>query len=139
MQKKEQQVCERIQKIISLGILLCGGWLVSGCVVLEEKYNAEKARSLNFQRLLTQEEKRTAELFLFGLDIDLGEQEGPAELIRQFFEGRAEAFARPAPLGPEIQQYRGLLRTLQHLGLEGLGGGIEDVRGGGGHAAIPWA
>jgi LysM repeat protein len=30
--------------------------------VLEEKYNAEKARSLNFQRLLTQEEKRTAEL-----------------------------------------------------------------------------
>jgi len=31
-------------------------------VVLEEKYNAEKARSLNFQRLLAQEEKRTAEL-----------------------------------------------------------------------------
>jgi LysM repeat protein len=30
--------------------------------VLEEKYNAEKARSLNFQRLLAQEEKRTAEL-----------------------------------------------------------------------------
>jgi LysM repeat protein len=62
MQKGEQQVCERIQKIISLGILLCGGWLVSGCVVLEEKHNAEKARSLNFQRLLAQEEKRTAEL-----------------------------------------------------------------------------
>jgi len=31
-------------------------------VVLEEKFNAEKARSLNFQRLLAQEEKRTAEL-----------------------------------------------------------------------------
>ena len=45
-----------------LGILLCSGLLVSGCVVLEEKYNAEKARSLNFQRLLAQEEKRTAEL-----------------------------------------------------------------------------
>ena len=38
------------------------GVLASGCVVLEEKYNAEKARSLNFQRLLAQEEKRTAEL-----------------------------------------------------------------------------
>ena len=62
MQKGEPQVCERFQKIVSLGILLCGGWLVSGCVVLEEKYNAEKARSLNFQRLLAQEEKRTAEL-----------------------------------------------------------------------------
>lgn len=42
--------------------LVCGGLLSSGCVVLEEKYNAEKARSLNFQRLLAQEEKRTAEL-----------------------------------------------------------------------------
>lgn len=35
--------------------------LLSGCV-LNEKYEAEKARSLNFQRLLAQEEKRTAEL-----------------------------------------------------------------------------
>ena len=36
--------------------------MVGGCVVLEEKYNAEKARSLNFQRLLAQEEKRSVEL-----------------------------------------------------------------------------
>ncbi|HWF59874.1 MAG TPA: LysM peptidoglycan-binding domain-containing protein [Nitrospira sp.] len=62
MQKGEQQVCERVRRIPFLGILLCSGLLVSGCVVLEEKYNAEKARSLNFQRLLAQEEKRTAEL-----------------------------------------------------------------------------
>lgn len=40
----------------------CAAVLFSGCVVLEEKYNAEKTRSLNFQRLLAQEEKRTAEL-----------------------------------------------------------------------------
>lgn len=33
----------------------------SGCV-FKETYEAEKARSLNFQRLLAQEEKRTAEL-----------------------------------------------------------------------------
>ena len=41
--------------------LICGGLVVSGCV-LSEKYEAEKARSLNFQRLLAQEEKRTGEL-----------------------------------------------------------------------------
>src|SRR5262245_51776773 len=41
--------------------ILCGSVALNGCV-LNEKYNAEKARSLNFQRLLAQEEKRTAEL-----------------------------------------------------------------------------
>jgi len=41
--------------------IVCWGFLLSGCV-LNEKYEAEKARSLNFQRLLAQEEKRTAEL-----------------------------------------------------------------------------
>lgn len=34
---------------------------MGGCV-MAEKYDAEKARSLNFQRLLAQEEKRTGEL-----------------------------------------------------------------------------
>lgn len=38
-----------------------GGALLTGCV-MSEKYEAEKARGLNFQRLLAQEEKRTAEL-----------------------------------------------------------------------------
>jgi LysM repeat protein len=42
-------------------IVVCGGLLLSGCV-MAEKYDAEKARSLNFQRLLAQEEKRTGEL-----------------------------------------------------------------------------
>ncbi len=41
--------------------IICGGVLLSGCV-MAEKYDAEKARSLNFQRLLAQEEKRTGEL-----------------------------------------------------------------------------
>jgi LysM repeat protein len=45
-----------------LGLLWAVGFLFSGCVVLAEKYEAEKARSLNFQRLLAQEEKRSAEL-----------------------------------------------------------------------------
>jgi LysM repeat protein len=42
-------------------LVICGGFVLSGCV-LTEKYEAEKARSLNFQRLLAQEEKRTSEL-----------------------------------------------------------------------------
>jgi len=46
---------------VRVAALICGGFLLSGCV-LSEKYEAEKARSLNFQRLLSQEEKRTAEL-----------------------------------------------------------------------------
>lgn len=41
--------------------IVCGLFLLSGCV-MAEKYEAEKARSLNFQRLLAQEEKRTGEL-----------------------------------------------------------------------------
>ncbi len=44
-----------------LGAILVGGSLLTGCVSTE-KYEAEKARALNFQRLLAQEEKRTGEL-----------------------------------------------------------------------------
>jgi LysM repeat protein len=62
MRRDGHPISARIQKITFFGILLCGGSVVSGCVVLEEKFNAEKARSLNFQRLLAQEEKRTVEL-----------------------------------------------------------------------------
>ncbi len=46
-------------KVIA-GMLVFGG-LLTGCVS-SEKYEAEKARALNFQRLLAQEEKRTGEL-----------------------------------------------------------------------------
>lgn len=46
---------------LSISAIACGGLILSGCV-LNEKYEAEKARSLNFQRLLAQEEKRTGEL-----------------------------------------------------------------------------
>lgn len=42
-------------------LVVCGPLLLSGCV-MAERFEAEKARSLNFQRLLAQEEKRTAEL-----------------------------------------------------------------------------
>jgi len=63
MKMEDRRVMNQTYKMLGCGVLvLCGTMSLSGCVVLEEKYNAEKARSLNFQRLLAQEEKRTAEL-----------------------------------------------------------------------------
>lgn len=62
MRRDEQPFGARVRKTALFGILFLGWSFMSGCVVLEEKFNAEKARSLNFQRLLAQEEKRTAEL-----------------------------------------------------------------------------
>lgn len=44
-----------------ISLLCAGAVLMTGCV-MTEKYEAEKARALNFQRLLAQEEKRTGEL-----------------------------------------------------------------------------
>ena len=50
-----------IGKQVSLSTVVLGTILLMGCV-MSEKYEAEKARGLNFQRLLAQEEKRTGEL-----------------------------------------------------------------------------
>jgi LysM repeat protein len=60
--KRENGVNKLIPRFSSrIVTIICGGLLLSGCV-MAEKYDAEKARSLNFQRLLAQEEKRTGEL-----------------------------------------------------------------------------
>jgi hypothetical protein len=60
--KGENRVNKLMPKFSSrIVTIICGGVLLSGCV-MAEKYDAEKARSLNFQRLLAQEEKRTGEL-----------------------------------------------------------------------------
>jgi len=48
----------RLTQLLALGIAVVA---LGGCV-MTEKYDAEKARALNFQRLLAQEEKRTGEL-----------------------------------------------------------------------------
>lgn len=60
---KGENCVNKLMPISSYRIItiICGGLLMSGCV-MAEKYDAEKARSLNFQRLLAQEEKRTSEL-----------------------------------------------------------------------------
>lgn len=57
----EQQGRMRSGIVVPIGLLILGSLGLSGCV-MSEKYEAEKARSLNFQRLLAQEEKRSAEL-----------------------------------------------------------------------------
>jgi outer membrane murein-binding lipoprotein Lpp len=98
MQKDERPVHERVRRFALLTAMLCSGSLLSGCVVLEEKYNAEKARSLNFQRLLAQEEKRTAEL-----DSDV--RRAKAEL--------AEYEARNRELSSQVQMAREQMGRLQ--------------------------
>ncbi|MBI3603759.1 MAG: LysM peptidoglycan-binding domain-containing protein [Nitrospirae bacterium] len=50
--------CGKVLHIAAVGL---GAILLTGCV-MTEKYEAEKARALNFQRLLAQEEKRTGDL-----------------------------------------------------------------------------
>jgi len=63
MNREGLRVDDQRPRMVAMGLaVVCTTLLLSGCVVLEEKYNAEKTRSLNFQRLLAQEEKRTAEL-----------------------------------------------------------------------------
>ena len=57
----ERQGRMRRAVVVPIGLLILSSLGVSGCV-MSEKYEAEKARSLNFQRLLAQEEKRSAEL-----------------------------------------------------------------------------
>jgi LysM repeat protein len=47
--------------VVSILMVGMSSIFLAGCV-MTEKYEAEKARALNFQRLLAQEEKRTGEL-----------------------------------------------------------------------------
>ena len=50
------------KRLIGLSIIcILSSGILAGCVS-SEKYESEKARALNFQRLLAQEEKRTGEL-----------------------------------------------------------------------------
>jgi LysM repeat protein len=98
MRRDEYPIGARMRKAALFGILLAGWPVVGGCVVLEEKFNAEKARSLNFQRLLAQEEKRTAEL--------------DSEVKRTKVE-LAEFEARNRELSAQVQMAREQMARLQ--------------------------
>jgi len=75
---------------------LCG-MALTGCV-MAEKYEAEKARSLNFQRLLAQEEKRTGDL-----DAELKQTKAQA----------SELEARNREMTAQIQAVREQLASIQ--------------------------
>ncbi len=84
-------------KTVRLVVALVGLPVLAGCV-MAEKYEAEKARSLNFQRLLAQEEKRTAEL--------------DSEVKRTKREA-AELEAKNRELAAQVQALREQLARLQ--------------------------
>ncbi|HXF91146.1 MAG TPA: LysM peptidoglycan-binding domain-containing protein [Nitrospiraceae bacterium] len=84
-------------KTVRLAVALVGLPVLAGCV-MAEKYEAEKARSLNFQRLLAQEEKRTAEL--------------DSEVKRTKREA-AELEAKNRELAAQVQALREQLARLQ--------------------------
>ena len=84
-------------KVLRLAAAGCIGMLMTGCV-MAEKYEAEKARSLNFQRLLAQEEKRTGDLDaeLKQVKAQAGELEGRnREMTAQIQAGREEPARHP--------------------------------------------
>lgn len=96
--KEENCVTKSITSATYRGVtIVCGMLLLSGCV-MAEKYEAEKARSLNFQRLLAQEEKRTGEL-------DNEAKRGKKELME--FE------ARNRELTAQVQAVREQLARVQ--------------------------
>ena len=101
----------RISNGFHLLTVCLGGLVLAGCV-MTEKYDAEKARSLNFQRLLAQEEKRTGELDseLKRVTRDAAEHEGrnrelEAQLkaVREQLAGIETAEVTYRPLTKEIR------------------------------------
>ena len=76
---------------ISKVLHICAAGLLLGGCVMAEKYEQEKARGLNFQRLLAQEEKRTAEL------------DGELKKVRRQL---TEMEAKNRELGAELQSVR---------------------------------
>jgi TolA-binding protein len=84
-------------KVLSLAAACVGVMLMTGCV-MTEKYEAEKARALNFQRLLAQEEKRTGEL--------------DSELKRVKHES-VDLEARNRELSAQVQAVREQLQRIQ--------------------------
>ena len=99
MEREESSVGERASRKLMAGGLVIGSCLLlSGCVVMEEKYNTEKSRSLNFQRLLAQEERRTVEL----------ESE-----VKRAKQELAEFEARNRELSGQVQSVREHMTRLQ--------------------------
>ena len=61
-----------------------------------------------------------------GVDVDLGQHPGAAALRGEALQHRGELLARAAPLGPQVEHDRHLEGAVEHLGLEGLLGDVDD-------------
>lgn len=81
-------------RLVALAI---GAVMLAGCV-MAEKYEAEKARAMNFQRLLAQEEKRTGEM-----DSEL----------KRFKRDSSDLEARNRELAAQVQAVREQLGRMQ--------------------------
>ena len=108
-----------LEELAHLAFRQRAGEAVDDLAVLDQEHGRDRA-----------DLERRAELRLL-VDIDLGQLERAVVVGGEFLQDRAELLARPAPLGPEIDQHRGLHRFLQHFGLEAVGGGVEDMGLGG--------
>src|SRR5687767_1500622 len=62
------------------------------------------------------------------VDVDLGDLQPALVFLGHLVEDRRDRLARPAPLGPVVDQHRGV--GLQDLGLEGVVGDTADGRSG---------
>ena len=64
---------------------------------------------------------------LVAVDVDLGENEGPARPVRESLQGWPQCPARPAPLRPEVNDDGDIVALLQHRLLKIGNGNILDV------------
>ena len=62
---------------------------------------------------------------LVGVDVDLCQHDLAGARRLGPFQRRAQRFARPAPVGPEVDHHRQLARALDHLRLEGRFGYVD--------------
>lgn len=134
----------RLWSRVVLGLFILGmsGGLIVGCVS-SEKYEAEKARALNFQRLLAQEEKRTGELnvqvqeakrqvsALESQNKDLTtELQGLRDQLNRVQEDLAKASSQKSAgsMAPENQDLTLSEPSLSEFGLSDLGFGESDFK-----------
>ena len=59
----------------------------------------------------------------------LASTHAPSASAGQLLQHRAELLARPAPLGPQIQDHRHGARPVDHVGVEGLVGDVDHMAG----------
>ena len=60
------------------------------------------------------------------VDVHLGQDPLPARVGGEFLQHRAELLARPAPVGPQVDDHRRGPGPLDHVDVKGLLGDVDD-------------